>query len=144
MGTTPNYGIPYPEPTDKPKDIAAHFKNLADGLDAALTAGATPPPPDSGWISVSSFSLGWTAQASVRYRKLGGIVFLQGRLTGGTSTGTAFTLPAGYRPNVTGQFAAISGTTTGLARVVVNSAGAVQLVTGETPNLDGISFPADN
>lgn len=49
MGTTPTYGIRYPEPTDKPADIATHFKNLALDVENAIKGvaavqGAEDPP----------------------------------------------------------------------------------------------------
>lgn len=40
MGTTTNYAIPYPEPTDFVTDGATAMENIAEKVDAALQAGA--------------------------------------------------------------------------------------------------------
>ena len=51
---------------------------------------------DSGWLSVAATQNSWTG--TVYYRKVGTLVTLNGRLTGGTVNTVAVTLPSGYRP----------------------------------------------
>ena len=53
---------------------------------------------DSGWQTVSSFSNGYSG-ANVAYRKINNVVYLRGRVNGGTANAGAFTLPSGYRPS---------------------------------------------
>lgn len=55
---------------------------------------------DSGWISISSFTNSYSGGSSQAYRKLNNVVYLRGRVSGGTANATAFNLPAGYRPSV--------------------------------------------
>lgn len=43
MERTPVYGIPYPGPTDKPKDASTHFAGIANGVEAALQTAVIPP-----------------------------------------------------------------------------------------------------
>lgn len=52
---------------------------------------------DTGWISVTSFTNGFSG-TSVAYRRLNNVVYLRGRVTGGTANQGAFVLPDGYRP----------------------------------------------
>lgn len=59
---------------------------------------------DSGWIPITGFLNSWSSNAgpgagvTAAYRKVGNWVHLGGSVTGGTSSGTAGVLPAGYRP----------------------------------------------
>jgi hypothetical protein len=53
---------------------------------------------DTGWQSVSSFSNGYSG-ANVAYRKINNVIYLRGRVNGGTANATAFNLPSGYRPS---------------------------------------------
>jgi len=62
-----------------------------------------------------------------------GVVRCQGKITGGSSGTTAFTLPAGYRPTATTECVLVGGSCT------VTSAGVVT-ITGTTVNLSGITF----
>jgi Siphovirus ReqiPepy6 Gp37-like protein len=91
------------------------------------------------WIAVTSFSNSWTATTPVFYRKLNGVIYLRGALTGGT-TGTAFTLPAGFTPVGGGSFVVANGSST--TPITITSAGAVQLVAATTPTLN-LSFPSN-
>jgi hypothetical protein len=51
---TPLYNIPYPDPTDKPKDAAAHFQGIANGVEAALQAASIPPVISSATMVAAS------------------------------------------------------------------------------------------
>lgn len=53
---------------------------------------------DSGWQTVSSFSNSYSG-TNVAYRKINNVVYLRGRISGGTANAGAFTLPSGYRPS---------------------------------------------
>jgi hypothetical protein len=53
---------------------------------------------DSGWISVTSFNNSFSG-TGVAYRKINNIVYLRGRVSGGTAGAGAFVLPDGYRPS---------------------------------------------
>jgi len=54
---------------------------------------------DTGWISVTSFNSGFSGQ-DVAYRRINQVVYLRGRLNGGTGGSGAFVLPSGFRPTV--------------------------------------------
>lgn len=90
----------------------------------------------NGWSSVSP-------DRSVRYRRLNGVVYLEGTCSGGSAT-PIFTLPTGFRPRVNKRHLQQSGTsgTTSVAVVVDKDSGQVAASTGLVPNLDGIIFIA--
>jgi len=101
---------------------------------------------DSGWINLTlvnswAVTLGETPQ----YRKLNGIVYLRGLITGGSAT-TVATLPVGFRPasiirNVVK--AATSPTTT--TSLQIDPTGVITSPTGASPNLGPCApYPADN
>ena len=93
----------------------------------------------SAWVAVTSFTNSWTATTPVFYRKLNGVVYIRGTVTGG-STGAAFTLPAGFRPVADSPFSVVNGA--GTTPITITTAGLVSLVTGTTPALN-LSFPAN-
>ena len=96
---------------------------------------------DAGWSNYT------TAAGAVRYRKEGDIVRLAGAIqySPGTPSGApAFTLPAGFRPGVTGFVAAsASGGANTNAVVTINATTGVVDVTATNAIvfLDGITFP---
>ena len=53
---------------------------------------------DSGWISVTSGFNSSFSGTGVAYRKLNNVLYLRGRVTGGTAGSGSFFLPTGYRP----------------------------------------------
>jgi len=59
---------------------------------------------DTGWITADLRS-GWSATAGTvpRYKRLNGVVYLEGRATGGS--GAILILPAGFRPDQNVRFA---------------------------------------
>jgi hypothetical protein len=63
--------------------------------------GWAPAGDDTGWIT-PTLGAGWTAIGSEtpRYRKKDGVVFLQGRATRSSGSAAAFTLPAGFVPDM--------------------------------------------
>jgi hypothetical protein len=99
---------------------------------------------DTGWIT-PTLTNSWTSVAgqTIQYRRLNGFTVLRGQGTGGTS-GSMFTLPAGFRTTQDRYYSVVAGTsTTVTTRVVVQIAGTVLPVTSNAPNLDQIVFPAD-
>jgi hypothetical protein len=95
---------------------------------------------DSGWITVSSFSNGFTAPSTVAYRRLNNVVYLRGNLTGGTANTTAFTLPEGYRPVAGAVFAVQQYGTANFTYITAQADGTV--VPNNTSGwLTGVVFP---
>lgn len=98
---------------------------------------------DTGWVN-AVLTGGWTAQKVVQYRRLNNVVYIRGRVTGGS--GAIFNLPVGFRPfsdnsMVISVAANTAGTT--VTRIVVQLNGNVEGLSGATPSLDSINFPAD-
>lgn len=78
------------------------------GNDGAITAVSTyngATLGDTGWITISSFSNSYSGSGSPAYRKINNVVYLRGRVSGGTANTAAFNLPSGYRPAVDTVFA---------------------------------------
>jgi hypothetical protein len=96
---------------------------------------------DTGWIQITTFVNSWTATDPVYYRRLNGVVYWRGTLSGGTSA-AMFTIPAGFRPVSAGAFLCANGTSTtvfsrvGLGTTTLNGS------SGTTPVLNGVSYPA--
>jgi hypothetical protein len=117
---------------------------VSDGTNWYVIHGAE----DTGWIAPSLVN-SWTSVGSpwsaAGYRRTNGWVYCRGHVTGGTSTSTAFTLPAGYQPAAQVQF--IAGGTGGLAAdavsVQITTAGVTSLTfaAGAACSLDAIAFP---
>ena len=80
---------------------------------------------DSGWNSVSSLFNNFSAVQSVAYRKINGIVYMRGNVTGGTPGAGAFTLPDGYRPAAGLVIPAQQYGTANIAYVTVGTDGVV-------------------
>jgi hypothetical protein len=98
---------------------------------------------DSGWITISSFSNSWVAGSiAPAYRKVGNRVQLRGRVTSGTANVTAFTLPAGYRPQTNQSLCAISSTGS-INQVSIDTSGNVGPLLSVITSLDDISFYID-
>lgn len=97
---------------------------------------------------VASFTNGWGNDTGTDmdvgyYKDPWGRVYLQGRVSGGTSGTSAFTLPEGYRPAGTARFRVVDSG--GAASVAVNLDGTVVVTVGGTPkeaNLDSVQFRA--
>lgn len=93
--------------------------------------GATVWAGDTGWTAVAfagTFANLGGAFATAAYRKdPNGYVHVKGIITGGTSGGNIFTLPAGYRPLETHQFAQkqTAGGVDGYAEISVQASGVV-------------------
>jgi len=97
---------------------------------------------DSDWITISSFSNSWSAgTVTPAYRKVGNMVRLRGRVTGGTAGLTAFALPSGYRPLTTLTLA--TSTVAATNSVQIDTSGNVQPTASANTSLDSISFYVD-
>lgn len=134
--------------------------NAASGTCSVAENTATITPPPAAWDLLAgltigawqavTFASGWSNYGSVfptvAYRKdSNGFVHLRGTMTGAIGT-TAFTLPAGYRPDylTSGQQAIFIAPSGGTGIVVVMADGQVQPQVGSNSytGLDGISFYA--
>lgn len=136
-GSTTN-GLPYPLGTDRLMDGDDAIKALAQALDPAWT----PVAFRAGYITKpSNYACAW--------RLVAGVLYFKGQFQKGTGNFTGSEvfadLPAGARPAFTVSMAAASALATGVtARIDINSAGALTIVTGSgwTPawvGLDGIA-----
>lgn len=100
---------------------------------------------DSGWINIT-LTNSWVTNGGLTpaYRKLNGVVYLRGRISGGS--GNPFTLPAGYRPGQDIR-ANLADGSTGIANsaCVITTAGVATVTSSTAPNLGGFTpFIADN
>jgi hypothetical protein len=94
----------------------------------------------NGWVNYSS------TYAPARYRKINGMVEIQGLIKDGTATsGTdLFTLPVGFRPQYQHIFTTMSNSA--IARVDVKTDGTIDILNGGSSNwisLSGIMFKAE-
>lgn len=109
-------------------------------------SGAAWVSGDSGWIQPTLGS-GWTnvAGSEVKYRRLNGVVYLQGRASTNATTATAFTLPAGFRPS--SQMIALLEAASVTTRSTVQTTGVVQQLAAESKTNVSFAnftpFPAD-
>ena len=71
---------------------------LATGADRLILG----PVADTAWTAVT-FTNSWVnlGPQPAQYRKIGDIVYVRGQISGGATSSSAFTLPAGFRPPLT-------------------------------------------
>jgi hypothetical protein len=112
--------------------------------EALHQVGASGQPPfQNGWKNY-----GFSSAPAAFYKDREGVVHLQGTITGATTTpSSVFSLPPGYRPAVTQEFAALtvdSGPTRVINQLEVQSGGDVVLYdpVGIWASLSGITFRA--
>lgn len=103
-------------------------------------------PLDTGWIN-ATYSGAWGTSNSmpVRYRRLDGVVYVEGEATGGTAASTIFTLPAGFQPAIQLKRAVVNADGTAYYRAIIATNGNVSVSnagSSATPNL-AFSFIAD-
>lgn len=121
------------------------------GIPVANQLNALAP---TAWTGVT-FQNGWAnfdGARTVRYRKIGDLVYLQGVAAGGTlGYGVPmFVLPAGFRPRADTAFPALMAGTNALGQITVQSNGNVSAVSllGAGTNafvyMDGMTFQAVN
>jgi hypothetical protein len=129
-----------------PVDLTTGHDITAAEWNAQLGAGGNQAflYGDTAWIAVSAFTNAWVnfgaPQFAAAYRLVGNRVYLRGCIKTGTIGTTAFTLPAGYRPQATVGFACASNSAFGQARV--GTTGAVVIDAGSNVQffLDTIAF----
>jgi len=96
---------------------------------------------DTGWVSVNSFSNGFSG-TSVAYRRINNVVYLRGRITGGTAGSGAFLLPTGYRPTTIDFVLPAQQYGTGnITYVTVQNSDGNVIPNTSSAWLSGISFP---
>lgn len=108
---------------------------------------------DTGWHNVGAagepvFQSSWVNFGGIyvpaRFRKVGGIVTVEGMVKSGIVPNAIFTLPAGYRPSIRLYFGGV--VQSAFARLDVLATGEIAFQTGaSTPSDAGFlfSFPAD-
>jgi hypothetical protein len=161
MGATPNYALPYPEPTD-PADVTTDMKELAerielaignafdarlDALEASLGveawheigAGGQPPFQNS-WTNFSG-----TDETAAFRMEPNKVVRCKGVVKGGSASAAIFTLPAGYRPAKVIRLEVSSGAAGTADRIEISAAGVVTVPTGTVSYVDltGVEFVAN-
>lgn len=113
------------------------------------TSDPTSPFYDSGWIT-PSYGPNYTS-ASVKYRRIGKVVYLRGQASRNSGTPTSgdviFTLPVGFRPALDNpQMMAGSSTNYGKMNIL-SSTGEVNVATSATGGgyllLNNITFTVD-
>ena len=90
---------------------------------------------DTSWTAVSGFTNSWVALGSPfvpRYRLVGSLVTMQGRIGSGTINTAAFTLPSGYRPTQT--IVVATDANGAYAQFGITAAGVVTPSIGSTSN----------
>lgn len=126
--------------TIKSQDSDVTAMTIDGSGNVSFTAPATNILSDSGWIT-ATLNSGYTHYADpygpVKYRKIGNIVNIQG-ITNENTVGVAFTLPAGYRPEV--QLIIAAEMSNGLGRLDIQKNGNVEIIS--VPNTGWCSFYA--
>jgi hypothetical protein len=108
----------------------------------AMAVKSDIPAADTAWTNVTAFTNGWTAGATPpAYIKLAGVVYLRGNMAPGTAAQPAFTLPAGYRPAIGGNYFTVTSTGTATTQVLLTGAGGVQPANAVATYLTNIVFP---
>jgi hypothetical protein len=115
-------------------DSSAATYRWADGRESQAW---TYPTLGNSW---ANYALGY---ASARYKRENGVVTVQGLIKGGTpsSSSVAFTLPAGYRPDSTVQYASISSGGVADIRVFVGGSVTVYSLISGTNASVSLSIP---
>lgn len=132
------HGLPKPNASELISSGWDAISDLADAVEAAALA-------DSGWIApalAGTWAAAGAPYPAIGYRLFRGIVYLRGRLLG-PNAGTAFTLPAGYRPAATRTFPVAAAA---VATFDVSAAGVVSISVGGGGGyfaLDSIRFVAE-
>lgn len=133
-------GFPYPVGSDEMGDTDLHIKALADDLESKFFPAFTEVTFNGSWANYGE------PYEEASYAKLGNVVRLRGLIKHATTstTGTVFTLPAGYRPAKTRRLVIDAGT--GQAVVTINNSGVFAIASyinggaATTIGLEMVSF----
>ena len=106
-------------------------RELEDYLASLLPTAWVDVTFQNSWVNYDSTESSW---AHAKYRKIGDITYIRGLVKDGTSPGTIFTLPAGFRPPVGLLFSVVGNNA--FARLDVASSGAVSQVAGSNAFVD--------
>lgn len=115
-----------------------------------VTANAGASAAASGWVTVGAtgsppFQNSWTNAVSdtppCRFQRVGSVVYMQARATGGVAPSTIFTLPVGYRPAFKLYIAGRAGAG-GYASGLIDAAGNVYTETADP--IFNVSFVAED
>lgn len=116
-------------------------------IDDLRTYTGPAPSSDSGWLTLTTTGFSGTIVNTVKYRKLGDVVYMQGNVNSFTagSFQTLGTLPVGYRPAVASHYGATSNSGTNSMAINVSAAGVVQVycqtTSGAFTGLANVVFP---
>lgn len=111
---------------------AASNATEINGVVVPLTSAAwIAPTLVNSWVNV-----GGTAATAGYLKDPIGFVHLRGRIHGGTSGSTAFTLPAGYRPSATDYYSGVIATGASPGYVVIEADGTVLVGSGSGSTAD--------
>lgn len=103
----------------------------AAGIDTATSSWVTPTLLNS-WVV--------NASLTVQYRKINGIVYCRGQVTGGAPNTVVFQLPSGFRPAQTHKSASTNTDGTSAYRLQVTTGGDVSVNNGGTTATPVINF----
>lgn len=108
-----------------------------------LTGGA-----DTGWVTVTSFGSGWSADPTYapQLRRVGNVVYGRGRIIGPATSGTVFTAPVGFRPTLLSFFILERGSSAAAARITMDTTGVASLTAttataGSAVSLNQLIYP---
>jgi hypothetical protein len=126
---------------DSPADNEVLAFDSSSGLWKNQTAAEAglQPLEDTGWQTVSTFANSFTG-TNVSYRKINNVLYLRGRVSGGTAGAGAFTLPSGYRSEIEGVYVAQQYGTANMTYVTISADGVV-VPNSSAAWLSGISYP---
>jgi len=93
---------------------------------------------DTGWITITSFANNFSG-SNVAYRRINNVVYLRGRISGGTASTGAIFLPEGFRPSVEGVHVVQKYGTADMSYVTIGTDGVV-LPNSTAAWLSNVSF----
>lgn len=81
----------------------------------------------------------WTdggAPTTVAYRRINELVYLRGRLGGGTTGSSPFTLPAGFRPAVQYNAIVLGSSASVIGSIAITTAGVITIASSNTAEIN--------
>jgi len=116
--------------------------DTTDGNDYKYTSGGWITTYENGAWVTPTLAAGWDNEGSnpIQYKRRNGLVSFRGRASSSGANMTAFTLQAGFRPDIPGGMANVYGIdATGYARVNIPASGAVTMLTTGVLNYVSLS-----